>query len=124
MVRGEGGGVIPGAVRHAIAAAAGILATLAPAVPAGAAAWSVLSRSEGCVPLAVLVRGDALPRQPVSPEDYAQMMRDRGHTITVGLPPGFPAELAGKVVMVQVAPDHAPVFVTEEVCRQLSAKDR
>jgi hypothetical protein len=87
-----------------------------------ASGWSVLSRSEGCVPLDVIVRGDRLPRLPVSPDDYADMMRARGHTVTVDLPPGFPPDLAGKVVMVKVRDDRAPVFVRDDVCRQMKER--
>jgi hypothetical protein len=78
--------------------------------------WFVLSREDGCVSLDVLASGDRLPRAPVSPDDYAAMMRDRGHHVTVGPPPGFPPELAGKVVMVKVRDDRAPVFARADVC--------
>jgi hypothetical protein len=85
-------------------------------------AWSVLSREEGCVAPDVLMRGDRLPRVPVSPDDYAAMLRARGESPTLGLPPRFPPDMTGKVVMVQVRPDRAPVFVREDVCRQLKDK--
>ena len=81
-----------------------------------------MSRSEGCVDLSVIARGDRLPRAPISPDDYADLMRARGHQATLGLPPGVPAELAGKVVMVKIRDDHAPVFVHEDVCRQAEGK--
>lgn len=91
-----------------------------PGVPVAAAgSWFVLSRSEGCVALDVLARGDRLPRAPTSPEDYAELMRAQGHQPTLGLPPGFPPALSGKVVMVKVRDDRAPVFVRDEVCRQM-----
>ena len=99
-----------------------MLAALAqPPMPAAGGAstvvWFVLSREDGCVPLGVLVRGDRLPRVPVSPDDYAELMRARGHQVTVGPAPGFPPELIGKVVMVTIRSDRAPIFVQSDVCR-------
>ena len=90
-------------------------------VPAPAT-WWVLSREEGCVPPDVLMHGDRLPRVPVSPDDYAAMLRARGQQPSLGLPPGFLPDMAGKVVMVQVRPDRAPVFVRDDVCRQMKEK--
>lgn len=91
-------------------------------VPAASAPWFVLSRSEGCVELSAVARGDRLSRVPISPDDYADMMRARGHQATLGRPPGFPLELAGKVVMVKIRDDHAPVFVHEDVCKQAGGR--
>ena len=84
--------------------------------------WSVMSREEGCMPLAVIVRGDRLAREPLSPEDYAEMMRARGHQPTVGPPPALAPDLVGKVVMVKVRDDRALVFVRNDVCAQLKEK--
>ncbi|MBI1734046.1 MAG: hypothetical protein HYR51_02625 [Candidatus Rokubacteria bacterium] len=91
-------------------------------VPPAPGTWFVMSRSEGCVDLGVLMRGDRLPRVPISPDDYADMMRARGHQPTLGLPPGFPAAMAGKVVMVEIRSDRAPVFVHEEICTQVEGR--
>jgi len=91
------------------------------AVPAFAQqpAWYLLSREDGCVDLKILVKAERLPRAPVSPEDFAMLMRARGQEVTVALLPDLPAELTGKVVQVTVGPERAPVFVREEVCRSL-----
>ena len=86
------------------------------------ATGSVLSRDEGCVALDGLMRGYRLHRVPVSPDDYAAMLRARGEQPTLGLPPGFPPDMTGKVVMVQVRPDRAPVFVRDDVCRDMKGK--
>lgn len=82
-------------------------------------AWYLMSREDGCVDLKLMVKHERLPRIPASPEDYAGMMRDRGKQVTLGLPPGFPSELIGKVVQVTVGPDKAPIFVRPEICRTL-----
>ena len=84
--------------------------------------WSVMAREDGCTPLSVIVRGDRLAREPVSPEDYADMMRARGHQPTVGPPPALAPDLVGKVVMVKVRDDRALVFVRNDVCAQLKEK--
>jgi hypothetical protein len=47
------------------------------------------------------------------------MMSDRGYEVTMGLPEGFPAEMAGKFVQVRVRDNMAPIFVREETCRQV-----
>ena len=86
-------------------------------VSAQASGWFVLAREDGCMDPKVLVKADGLPRVPASPDDYAQLMRARGATVTLGLPAGFPAELAGRVVQVTIGPSKAPVFVREDVCR-------
>ncbi|MBP1753339.1 MAG: hypothetical protein H6Q57_2175 [Geobacteraceae bacterium] len=81
--------------------------------------WYVLAHDDGCVDLKLLVKAEKLSRAPVSPEDFAQMMRERGESVEVGLPAGFPPELAGKVVQVKVGKWKAPLFVKEEVCRNI-----
>jgi len=86
------------------------------------ATWSVLSREEGCVAPDVLKLGDRLPRVPVSPDDYAAMLRARGEQPSLGLPSGFPPDMTGKVVMVRVRPDRAPVFVRDDVCREMKGR--
>lgn len=82
------------------------------------AAWSLLAREDGCVDLQQLVRRERLARTPSSPEDFAQMLRTRGESPSLGLPPGFPAEFAGRVVQVSYA-GKGLIFVSDEVCRNL-----
>lgn len=81
--------------------------------------WFLLSREDGCVGLEPLARREKLPNIPATPEEFAEMMRGRGYDVTLGLPEGFPAELSGKVVMVKVRENMSPVFVLEEICRQI-----
>ena len=71
----------------------------------------------------ILVEAEKLPRLPTSPEDYAQMMRERGKDVSLGLPKDAPADLKGKIVQVRTSGDEGgPVFATDEVCRKLRAK--
>lgn len=79
--------------------------------------WYLFARDDGCTDTQIIVRREKLPRAPVSPEDFAQMMRDRGESVVVGLPAGFPAELAGKVVEVKYGGRRSLTFVKDEVCR-------
>lgn len=95
-----------------------LLALLGTLAPAAEAAWSLLAREDGCVDLQQLVRRERLARTPSSPEDFAQMLRARGESPSLGLPPGFPAELAGRVVQVSYA-GKGPIFVSDEVCRNI-----
>lgn len=89
------------------------------------ATWYLLSREQGCIDLTNLVEAERLPRAPTSPEDYAQMMRERGKDVSLELPKGLPAEFKGKIVQVRVGNDDGgPVFVTDEVCRNLRDKIR
>jgi hypothetical protein len=44
------------------------------------------------------------------------MMRARNHPVTVGLPDGFPREMAGKAVMVRYGENRMPIFVQAELC--------
>lgn len=81
--------------------------------------WFLLSREDGCLELELLVKREKLPKAPATPEEFAEMMRERGYHVTLGLPEGFPAELSGKVVLVKVRENMAPVFVREEICRQI-----
>jgi hypothetical protein len=85
-------------------------------VLAGEKSWRLFARDDGCVSLQLLVRAENLQRAPVSPEDFAGMMRARGEKVSVGLPEGFPAELIGEAVQVKYG-DDAVLFVTEEICR-------
>lgn len=95
-----------------------LLALLGTLAQGAEAAWYLLAREDGCVDLQQLVRRERLARTPASPEDYAQMLRARGESPSLGLPPGFPAELAGKVVQVSYA-DKGLIFVSDEICRNL-----
>ena len=97
---------------------ASLVVLVALSAPAQPPTWYLLSREEGCVDPRILLEAERLPRVPASPEDYAQMMRQRGEKVTVGLPPDVPAEFNGKIVQVRVgSEDGGPVFVREEVCR-------
>jgi hypothetical protein len=78
--------------------------------------WMLVSRESGCVDLHLLVKMERLTQTPSSPDDFAVMMRARGHTVTIGLPDGFPREMAGKAVMVKYAESRAPVFLRAELC--------
>src|SRR5688572_6748634 len=80
------------------------------AVPASAQqpTWDVLAHDDGCIELRVLVKAEKLSRVPISPEDFAQMMRQRGELVVVGPPANLPSELAGKVVQVKVGSWKAP----------------
>lgn len=78
--------------------------------------WMLASRESGCANLQLLVRMERLERAPASPEEFAAMMRARGHQVTVGLPDGFPTDMAGKAVMVKYAENRAPVFLRAELC--------
>jgi len=84
------------------------------------ASWYLLSREEGCLDLSILVEMQKLPRTPTSPEDYAQMMRERGKEVSLELPKDVPADFKGKIVQVRIGNEEGgPVFVRDEVCRTL-----
>ena len=91
-------------------------------VPAfgGEPKWFLLSREDGCVEVELLAKREKLPKTPATPDEFAKMMSKRGYLVTQGLPEGFPAELSGKVVLVRVRENMAPVFVREEICRQIN----
>lgn len=95
-----------------------VVASMAVPMPAALAqdAWMLLSRESGCVSLQLLVKMERLPHAPSSPEEFAAMMRARNHPVTVGLPDGFPREMAGKAVMVKYAENRMPIFVRAELC--------
>ncbi|MFM9887787.1 MAG: hypothetical protein ACKVQT_32580 [Burkholderiales bacterium] len=78
--------------------------------------WMLLSRESGCGSLQMLMKMERLPQAPSSPDEFAAMMRARGHSVTVGLPEGFPNEMTGKAVMVKYAENRAPVFLRAELC--------
>jgi hypothetical protein len=96
-----------------------LLLVVAHPVSAQQPAWYLLSRDDGCVDLKILVKAERLSRLPVSPDDFASMMRKRGEEVTVGPLADSPAEFIGKVVQVTVGNGKAPVFVTEDICRTI-----
>lgn len=81
--------------------------------------WQLMTREDGCVSLQLLVRMMRLPRSPVSPEDFAQMLQERGETAVLGPLENSPPELIGQVVQVRLANGKAPIFARPEVCRRL-----
>lgn len=81
--------------------------------------WFLLSREEGCVGLELLARMERLDRAPRDPEDFATLMRARGHRVSVGLPDGFPMDFTGRAVMVRYRDNRAPVFLRAELCGNL-----
>ena len=84
---------------------------------AEAGTWFVLTRSYGCTDVKHLAATEKLPRVPASPTEYADMMRARGHNVTVGLPTGASPNLADKAVMVTVNKERR-VFLQEELCQR------
>lgn len=90
---------------------------LATAAHAANPEWHLFARDDGCTDMRIVVRMEKLSRAPVSPEDFAQMMRDRGESVVVGLPAGFPSDLEGKVVEVKYGGRRSLTFVKDEVCR-------
>ncbi|MGZ5586836.1 MAG: hypothetical protein ACXWE4_09175, partial [Methylobacter sp.] len=81
-----------------------------PAVFAQQSTWYVFSREDGCSDLQVLAKVEKLSRTPESPDDFAQMLRERGESATIGKSSGFPAELTGQVVQVNVGSSKAAHF--------------
>ena len=90
-------------------------------VAASAEDWMLLSRESGCVGLQMLANMERLPRAPSSPEAFAAMMRERGHSVTVGLPDGFPNDMTGQVVMVRYAENRAPIFLRAAWCARMKS---
>lgn len=86
--------------------------------------WYLFARDDGCTDMRIIVRMEKLSRVPVSPEDFAQMMRERGESVVVGLPPGFPPDLAGKVVQVQYGKRRSLTFVRDNFCRTAEHGER
>ncbi len=97
-----------------------LIVLVAPPGSGQQATWFLLSHEEGCVDLKVLVEAEKLPRVPRSPEDYAQMMRERGKDVSLVLPKDVPSDFKGKIVQVRTSSDDGgPVFVRDEVCHKL-----
>jgi hypothetical protein len=85
------------------------------------ATWHLLSREEGCIDLTILVEAEKLPRVPTSPEDYAQMMRERGKDVRLEQPKDVPSDFKGKIVQVRVGNEAGGlVFAKDEVCRKIT----
>lgn len=93
------------------------LLLLSSIVYAAEPAWYLFARDDGCTDLQIAARKLKLPRTPTSPEDFAQMMRDRGEDVVVGPSPWFPATLPGKIVQVQFGPGRSWTFLSAETCR-------
>lgn len=83
-------------------------------------AWYLFARDDGCTDLQIAARKLKLPRTPTSPEDFAEMMRDRGKNVVVGPSPWFPPTLPGRVVQVQIGPEESLAFLSAETCRALA----
>ena len=97
-----------------------LIVLVSPLGSAQQATWFLLSREEGCLDLKILVEAEKLPRIPTSPEDYAQMIRERGKDVSLELPKDVPSDFNGKIVQVRVGNDEGgPVFVKDEVCRKI-----
>lgn len=96
-----------------------LLAVVAPV--AQGQQWQVLSREDGCLPIAVLFRRDkpADGRTPRTPQEYAELMRSRGNQPRLAPVDGLPPEMREKVIQVRVREGLEPVFVREEICRNL-----
>ena len=94
------------------------LLTLLAAMPASAQqpAWYLLPREQGCADLKILVRMERFPRPPVSPEDFARMLREQ---VSIEPLADTPPEYMGKIVQVKYGNVKAPVFVREEICRNV-----
>jgi hypothetical protein len=103
-------------------AAAILAAFLAPPALAQEVKWYILAREDGCFPVEKLASREKLKKVPKTPQEFAEMMRERGFHVVVGLPEGFPKEYEGKVVKVTVDKEVAPVFVPEEICRKFEKK--
>lgn len=86
---------------------------------AQAAGWYLFARDDGCIDVDAVARREKLPRSPASPEDFANLMRERGETVVVGAPAGVSPELAGKLVQVQYGRGKALLFMKDEVCRNV-----
>jgi hypothetical protein len=85
----------------------------------GQETWMLLSRESGCGSLQMLMKMERLPQAPSTPDEFASMMRARGHTVTVTLPEGFPPDMVGKAVMVKYAESRAPIFVRADLCEKM-----
>ena len=81
-----------------------LLLPLLAALPASAqeSTWYLLSREDGCLELQILVKAEKLSRAPVSPDDFARMMRERGEQVVVEPLADMPEDFTGKAVQVKV----------------------
>jgi hypothetical protein len=83
---------------------------------AAESAWFLFARDDGCVGLELAARRFHLPRTPTSPEDFAQMMQDRGHTVTLAPSPWFPKVSPGAAVDARFCPAKSLTFLSAEAC--------
>lgn len=93
------------------------VATVSPVF--GESNWVVIAREGQCTDLKRLAKWQNLPKTPSTPEDFAQMMSDRGYKVTVGFPEHFPAEFSGRAVEVKVREGMTLNFVREEICQEV-----
>lgn len=82
-------------------------------------AWYLFARDDGCIDLQMAARKLKLPRTPMSPEDFAQMQRDRGENVVVAPSPLVSSNLPGKIVQVQFGPGKSWTFLSVEACRAM-----
>ncbi len=83
--------------------------------------WYVFAHDDGCLELSVLNKRDRLSHTPISPEDYAQMMRAQGKRVIVEDDTDtFPSEFSGKIVNVQLDNTKAVLFVKSDLCKNRS----
>ncbi|MDD5052859.1 MAG: hypothetical protein PHO27_09050 [Sulfuricurvum sp.] len=78
--------------------------------------WYILARDDGCIDIQIIVRELKLSRTPISPEDFVQMMKERGENVTVDLPIGISPNLEGKLVQVRFGKAKSLLFVKDEIC--------
>ena len=88
----------------------------------GQGEWMLLTREDGCVGVGILMRKERLDHVPASPDDFATMIRPHYPEVRVGLPDGFPSDMADRVVMVRYAEIRAPIFVRADVCRAMGSR--
>lgn len=82
-------------------------------------AWYLFARDDGCIDLQMAARKLKLPRTPMSPEDFAQMQRDRGENVVVAPSPLVSSNLPGKIVQVQFGAGKSWTFLSAEACRAM-----
>jgi hypothetical protein len=95
----------------------GVAALAVHAGVADAGVWLVRTRTLGCVDIKHLAEMEKLSRVPTTPKEYADIMRARGHKVTIGLPKWAPPEMKDKAVVVTVNSENR-LFVQEELCNQ------
>jgi len=86
---------------------------------AAASQWRLFVREGGCVAIEPLARRYGLATTPDTPEEFASMMREKGHSVTLALPDGFGSEFDGSVTGALIDNDKRPIFVKAEICDAL-----